>query len=419
MRINIFLPKRDTLITKIKKVILISSFISLNACSAQIPSLGDVRNFALFTNSGAFNNTGYSNIVGDIGTQVGAYTGFPPGTLNGNSNIADTTSVRIATLVSSLYTAFSSLTADSTLGVGLGSNQVLTAKIYALGGASTLNGNLVLDAQGDSNAIFIFKINGALTTSTSCSVTLINSASTKNVYWLINGLFNLANSSVFKGTMLVNGAITINNGSILEGRALTIAGAIEIDNILADTTSLMYALPIKLTSFQVTCSEGKSILKWSTASELNNDYYILYRSIEGKIWEPVSKILGSGNSLSIKNYSVIDYAPFPNISYYKLLQMDFNGNSEYSAIVWINSCSKKNIQILLYPNPTQNIVNFKSPSKFPEEYTLSIFNSNGVLIYISDIYKANIDLSKFESGTYTLLTKIDGKNTMQEIVLSK
>src|ERR1019366_7546166 len=130
------------------------------------------------------------------------------------------------------YSYLFGLTCDSVIGVTLGNNQVLRPNVYCIGAATTLNADLILDAQGDPNALFIFKIDGALSTSTFSSVTLINSASLCNVYWQINGAFALGDSSVFRGTIVANGQIELLEGSTLLGRGLSRAGAILLHNNL-------------------------------------------------------------------------------------------------------------------------------------------------------------------------------------------
>lgn len=419
MKIHTKKPHRTYFISKIRNSVLFILCFAFQFGNAQIPPLGDVEKFALFSNGGDFNNTGNTIIVGDIGTQVGAFTGFPPGVFSGQAHIADTTSVRIATLVSSLYAYFFGLTADSVIGVGLGNNQVLPPNIYSIGAATTINGNLILDAQGDPNAVFIFKIGGALTTSTFSSVSLINSASICNVYWQVNGLFSLADSSVFRGTLIANGEIILANGATLEGRALTIAGAININNVLADITCLNSVLPICLTNFQVTCNDGLPSLQWSTSSEINNDYFILYRSRDGKIWEQANEQKGAGNSYITRTYRFIDYASFPEYTYYCLKQVDYNGETETSAIVWINSCNQINSSIKVYPNPSKGMVNISPLETKPSLYSLSVYNSSGAMVYGSKKFRKSIDLSKFENGRYTLRFSIDGVNSVQEIIISK
>jgi hypothetical protein len=195
------------------------------------PYLGAATSFALFTSAGAFNNTGASTVVtGDVGNYTGAFSAFPPGTLNGQKHVADQVSAQAASDVLAAYNYLMGLNCGVVLGTALGNGQTLLPNVYCLGAASTLNGTLVLDGQNNPNSLFIFQVNGAFATGTLANVSLINSASLCNVYWQINGEFDLADGSVFRGTILANGAIHLLGTSTLLGRGLSTAGAISLEN---------------------------------------------------------------------------------------------------------------------------------------------------------------------------------------------
>ena len=213
--------KGKTLILLVAAVLFLMPKINFG----QAPDLGHASSFALFTATGAFTNTGTTTITGDIGTNAGAFTGFPPGTVIGSIHVADATSALAATSTLDAYGYMSTL-GGSVIPVGLGNDQLLVPGIYQTGAASTLNGNLILDGQGDPDALFIIRIGGALATSGSAEVILINSASPNNVYWQIGGQFDLTDGSVFKGTLIVDGAINLLGSSSLVGRGLSVSGAI-------------------------------------------------------------------------------------------------------------------------------------------------------------------------------------------------
>lgn len=197
----------------------------------QAPVLGSTAGFALFTADGAFSNVGNATIVtGNVGNHVGQFTAFAPGTLVGQKHVADPVSTLAATDVATAYSDLFSLTCGEVLDTLLGTNQVLIPKVYCIGKASTLKGDLILDGQGDPNAIFVFKIDGALSTATFSNVVLTNSTQLKNVYWQIGGAFSLGDSSVFRGTIIADGAINLLEGSSLLGRGLSKAGAISLHN---------------------------------------------------------------------------------------------------------------------------------------------------------------------------------------------
>jgi len=218
-----------TLLINVLTIIVL--FLLPNVNFGQAPDLGAASSFAVFTATGAFNNTGTTSVVGDVGTNVGAFNAFPPGTVVGQIHVANSTSALAATDVLNAYAFMTSIPCGTTLGTPFGNGQVLYPDVYCTVAAAQLQGDLILDGGGNPNSIFIFKINGALTTAGFSSVTLTNGASLCNVYWQIGGQFDLNNGSVFRGTALVDGAINLWGNSSLFGRALSRAGAISlVDN---------------------------------------------------------------------------------------------------------------------------------------------------------------------------------------------
>lgn len=211
-------------------------------------TIGKMWCFGLFTATGALTNTGASKIKGDVGTNVGALTGFPPGELldGGLPHEKDALTAQAAIDV---VTAYNDLAATPTgeiiSGTSLGAvwpGQILTPNVYYLDGALNIANDLILDGQGDPNALFIFKVNGALTTLTGSKITLINGAEFRNVYFQVYGAVVI--NAEFAGTLVAKGAITINTGSKLSGRALSVVGAIVINNSeLNSPCSTMIGLP--------------------------------------------------------------------------------------------------------------------------------------------------------------------------------
>ncbi|MEO6130862.1 MAG: ice-binding family protein, partial [Saprospiraceae bacterium] len=259
-----------------KKILLHIAALAAIFCSpdmifGQAPNLGTTSTFALFTATGAFNNVGSSVVTGDVGTNVGAFNAFPPGILIGTIHVADPASSQAASDVAIAYSDLFNLNCGMVIGTTLGNNQTLGPNIYCTGAASTINGTLVLDAQGNPNALFIFKINGALSTSTFSNVSLINGANYCNVYWQVNGQFTLGDNSVFRGTVIANGAINLLFGSTIFGRALSTAGAISSNTVVVTTlcsnTSVVVTCPTNTTvqcASQVPLPNPGSIMTIST-----------------------------------------------------------------------------------------------------------------------------------------------------------
>lgn len=195
------------------------------------PDLKSTACFVLFSANGPVSNTGISTITGSVGTNVGLTTGFNPLLVSGSIYpIPDITTSRCAADLLTVYNYLNVLPNDIELlyPAQFGNNLVLTPHTYIMKAAATLTDLLYLNAQGNADAVFVIKINGALTTSTYSKVILINGAQAKNVYWKIEGAVSINNYSVFCGTIVCNnGALgAINTGVILNGRALTTNGAL-------------------------------------------------------------------------------------------------------------------------------------------------------------------------------------------------
>jgi hypothetical protein len=140
--------------------------------------------------------------------------------------------------------------------------------------AAVFTDSLYLNAQGNPDAVFVIKINGALTTSTYAKVLLINGAQAKNVYWKIEGAVSINNYSVFCGTIICNnGALgAINTGVVLNGRALTTSGALTS----AAITTIMPAVCVAtaVTTLQVVNTAvtiAPNPLSSNTTIVINND----------------------------------------------------------------------------------------------------------------------------------------------------
>ncbi|MEO6758490.1 MAG: ice-binding family protein, partial [Saprospiraceae bacterium] len=141
--------------TKLLLLVTVALLLSFpKTVFAQVPDLGASASFALFTAAGAFNGDAATSIVGDIGTNVGAYT--PPGFLVGNVHLADPVSAQAAADVALAYGYLAGLTCGSVLAATLGNAQTLSPNIYCIGSAAVLNANLILDGGGTPGAIFIF-----------------------------------------------------------------------------------------------------------------------------------------------------------------------------------------------------------------------------------------------------------------------
>jgi len=116
------------------------------------------------------------------------------------------------------------------------------------------------------------------------------------------------------------------------------------------TISCSEYLPIELTSFSAECIGDGVNIRWTTVSEINNNYFVLSRSFDGVSFEPIATITGAGNSNQELNYNYYDEI-YQSETYYQLKQVDFDGISETFDIISIR-CETDNAGYLLTPNPS-------------------------------------------------------------------
>lgn len=208
-------------------------FVSL-ITYAQAPVLGTARNFVIFSTNGDISNNGSSHLTGNVGTNNGSSTAF--GNVNGSMHDQDTGSAHAATDLLAAYTQLNAMIPTSFHAPLLGNGTTFSAGIHSVPASATLNGELILDAQDDPNALFVIQVEGALATAAASKITLLNGAAACNVFWKIEGALNMAAGTIMKGTIIVNNAaISMSSMTSLEGRALTTGGAITLDGVLAYT----------------------------------------------------------------------------------------------------------------------------------------------------------------------------------------
>ena len=197
------------------------------------PSLDYASSFAVLGGT-AVNNTGLTILTGgggSVGVAPGlAITGFPPGIVEGGSlHAGDATALQAQSSVTTAYIelANEACTQDLT-GQDLG-GLTLTPGVYCFSSEAQLTGKLVLDAQGDFSAVFIFKIGSTLTTASNAVVTFSNNGNSCQVFWQVGSSATLGTDTGFGGNLLALTSITLDHGATIGGRVLARNGAVTMD----------------------------------------------------------------------------------------------------------------------------------------------------------------------------------------------
>lgn len=199
-----------------------------------------------------------------------------------------------------------------------------------------------------------------------------------------------------------------------------------IDNIII-TGTVSNVLPIELISFNATPIANNVSLTWSTASEINNDYFTLERSINAIYFVEIETIDGAGNSNQILNYSHVDGNVISGVSYYKLKQTDYDGKFEYSDIVSVNLLSFDEIKI--YPNPFDGSVLFLNTNILQgKNIQLRIIDFNGreiisKVLLLKESNENNLDelvsLENIPDGLYIINVISENKTFNQKLIVRK
>ncbi len=202
---------------------------------------------------------------------------------------------------------------------------------------------------------------------------------------------------------------TTDSGTVVSGADCTTPAPVSnFSPFTLGSTTNGNLLPISLTSFDASVCIKSVCLEWQTATEINNDFFTLEKSVDGVNWEAFHEVAGAGNSQTILNYSVIDHAPFSGYSYYRLKQTDFDGHFEYSSIKLVYFDAKDERRLIIYPNPSQDIINLQGLRA--EINQVQIFNSVGQEVNpdVKFIQRAGanvqVDISLLSPGMYHVKT---------------
>lgn len=164
-------------------------------------------------------------------------------------------------------------------------------------------------------------------------------------------------------------------------------------------------LPIELLDFTAEKQGNGVDIKWVTASETNNDYFIVQRSSDGITFENVTIIDGAGNSTSMLYYGIRDEHPYNGTSYYRLKQVDFNGTFEYSPA---RAVTFDETTVLVYPNPTANgnITIYNNNQQVNE---VAVYSADMKLVKTNKYYRETnpiVNIEDVADGTYFLVIKL-------------
>jgi photosystem II stability/assembly factor-like uncharacterized protein len=192
-------------------------------------------------------------------------------------------------------------------------------------------------------------------------------------------------------------------------------------------------VPVELTSFTANASSGQVTLNWSTASELNNlGFEIQRKSINGQSnsdWTMVAFKEGHGTTSELNNYTYIDNVNelTADAVSYRLKQIDYNGNFEYSPVVLVDNLVPAEYMVAQnYPNPfnPSTVIEFQLPAD--NHVSLKVYNTLGqeVATLVNEVrasgtHKITFNADNLTSGVYYYILRVSESNGSEKVFTNK
>ncbi|REE00566.1 T9SS type A sorting domain-containing protein [Marinoscillum furvescens] len=140
-------------------------------------------------------------------------------------------------------------------------------------------------------------------------------------------------------------------------------------------------LPVQLIGWSGTIEGQYHLLQWSTASELNNQFFTVERSVDGENWEVIAYVEGHGTTNNQNDYEYKDYYRSASMTYYRLSQTDFDGQNETFDVIALAPQARQ-VELLLFPNPTQGEFRVQFGRSGAEQLQWTFYNALGQLLNI-------------------------------------
>lgn len=278
---------------------------------------------------------------------------------------------------------------------------------------------------------FIDCVNNAVTRPATITISNPSSSANLNINAANLDLSNLTILVDKKVNLNLSGTITINSNTTFtnqNGNSVIFyggdsfagsSGSNELNNLISTCgcTTLEQALPVELTHFAARTKDDMVELDWTTATELNNDFFQIEHSRDGIQFQPVGKVKGEGTTTEIINYNFMHRQPVSGTNYYRLKQVDYDGAFEYSDIVVVEVSSRAG-GVQIYPNPTIDKAVIQMNER-PERVTFTLTTLLGQRLDLQPGQSDagwELDLSDLPKGVYILQMEYDGQHLSRKIV---
>ncbi|MEI6765205.1 MAG: T9SS type A sorting domain-containing protein [Bacteroidota bacterium] len=168
-------------------------------------------------------------------------------------------------------------------------------------------------------------------------------------------------------------------------------------------------LPIELVSFEAGCKNGSAVLTWSTATELNNQYFTIERTTDMQNWTEAARVEGAGNSNHLLNYSAVDEFSSGDMVYYRLKQTDYDGKTSTSPAIPANCQGSQKLEVNAYPNPCRDELLISFSNEISKSANVMMYDASAKVIMAKVLSDTEIErgvtvlnVSEVIPGIYTV-----------------
>jgi large repetitive protein len=181
------------------------------------------------------------------------------------------------------------------------------------------------------------------------------------------------------------------------------------------TTNCAILLPVNMSTYELTIEKEDIAFNWTTETETNNDYFQIQRSKDGLLWETIGVRKGKGNSLTKTRYNFIDEKSIHGISYYRLKQIDLNGDVATTPILSINNVPE--LEFSVYPIPAKDEVIIHSELQKIDQIQVVDMLGNTIEVHHTTADKeSTLDISQLQKGVYSVTIFVHDKKIIKRII---
>jgi len=206
-------------------------------------------------------------------------------------------------------------------------------------------------------------------------------------------------------------SVTVSNWnpSVISGM-ITTSVLLNVTSPMIDTTIVcpvsISSLPVELQYFNAVAKGKEVSVDWVTASESNNDYYVVEKSRDNIEFEEAGSVKGSGNTIASRSYSFTDRQPYlQEVSYYRLRQVDYDGTAHFTKSLPVSFNSRSIAVTGLYSDHESNTIRIFISASQETDISYSLVNAIGSTVAtgssrVAGSYVLSIDMENNSKGIY-------------------